>query len=226
MGWLFGKDKKEEDPLTPEEKLDVALQILSTPNWISPLFGFAQTFYNDPTPLQSRSWTFFFQQRRGLLRRGWNGSSVESLLRQNGIKTWGGGFNGNDYFFTVSLEQAQEAEYILRRSGVPLNEDLAGAPEPPKKVEYLLPAKEKKRGWFGRLILGEDKPKIEVKWKPSSPEQLQAYSPLKETPAKRRGHRRFQNIPCLVNNAHCDSYGHSMSCEDCNMCANHCRCMD
>lgn len=34
-------------------------EVLSIFDWITPTIGFAQDIVNDPTPLQSHSWTFF-----------------------------------------------------------------------------------------------------------------------------------------------------------------------
>lgn len=133
MGWLFG-NKKEKEEVSLEQVLYTAAEVVSVFDWISPLIGIAETIYNDPTPLQSNSWTFFVPYRRSLFSRGWSGSDIEKLLKQHDIKTWGSGFGEGEFFFTVGLEQAQLAEHILLKNHVPLNERFTGAPpSKPKK---------------------------------------------------------------------------------------------
>lgn len=45
---------------------------------------------------------------------------IEDLLAKHGIKTWGSQITGGEFFFSVKLEQAGWAEYVLLRYGVPL----------------------------------------------------------------------------------------------------------
>lgn len=119
---------------------------ISVFDWITPTWGFIETFWNDPTPLQSNSWTFFVPYDQSLAN-GWNAVDIEKLLNQHGIKTWGGQITNGEFFFTVSLDKAQWAEYLLLRHRVPLNERFVGAPAPkPKKAQ---PARQV--DWFTRL---------------------------------------------------------------------------
>lgn len=119
---------------------------ISVFDWITPTWGFIETFWNDPTPLQSNSWTFFVPYDESLTS-GWNAVDIEKLLNQHGIKTWGGGFGEGEYCFTVSLGQAQWAEYLILRHRIPLNEKFLGAPPPKQKKQQA--------GWitkFERII--------------------------------------------------------------------------
>jgi hypothetical protein len=102
-------------------------------NWITPVVGFIEDFLNDPTLLQSNSWTFFVPYSRSL-DNGWNAFDIEDLMGRHGIKTWGGQITGGEFFFSVKLEQAQWAEYILLNHGVPVNEKYLGAPRPKQKT--------------------------------------------------------------------------------------------
>lgn len=139
MGWLFG-DKKKKEPPSLEEVASNAVSLFTIFDWVTPLVGIAETVYNDPTPLQSNSWTFFVPYKSSLFSRGWNGKDIEKLLDEHGIKHWSSGFGEGEFHLTVSLDQAQWAEYILLRNHVPLNERFIGAP-PPKP-------KKQKKGWW------------------------------------------------------------------------------
>jgi hypothetical protein len=98
-------------------------EALSIFDWITPLVGIAETVYHDPTPLQSNSWTFFIPYDNAL-RAGWNERDIRGMLGQHGISSWGSQITNGELFFTVSREQAQNAEHYLRRNGIPINEDL------------------------------------------------------------------------------------------------------
>lgn len=139
MGWLFGdKNKKKETSL--EEVAYNAVGLFTVFDWVTPLIGIAETVYNDPTPLQSNSWTFFIPYKSSLFSRGWNGSDIEKLLDDHGIKHWSSGFGEGEFYLTVSLDQARWAEYTLLKYNVPINERFIGAPEPKPKKE--------KKGWW------------------------------------------------------------------------------
>lgn len=97
------------------------LGIFSIFDWITPLKGFVEDAINDPTPLQSNSWTFFISFDQAV-SAGWNPAGIESLLKKHGVKTWGGQTTNGEYFFSVKLDQAHWAEYILLRYGIPLSE--------------------------------------------------------------------------------------------------------
>lgn len=51
-------------------------------------------------------------------------------MERYGIKTWGGQITGGEFFFSVKLEQAQWAEYLLNQRGVPIAPFSQGAPPP------------------------------------------------------------------------------------------------
>jgi hypothetical protein len=52
---------------------------------------------------------------------GWSGVDIERFLRKYGVAIWDRGFVGNDYFFCVKERQANWAEYLLLRRGVPIS---------------------------------------------------------------------------------------------------------
>jgi len=105
-------------------------------DWITPSVGFIQDIINDPTPLQSNSWAFFIPYDEAL-NNGWNAFGIEGMLKQHGIKTWGSQISNGSLFFSVKLEQAQWAEYLLLRNGIPLQECSLGAPQPKRKKKKL-----------------------------------------------------------------------------------------
>lgn len=107
-------------------------EALSILDWITPLVGFAETVYHDPTPLQSNSWTFFIPYDNAL-RQGWNERSIRAMLDENGVSSWGSQITDGELFFSVSQDQAQWAEYFLLRNRVPINERFLGAPAPKSK---------------------------------------------------------------------------------------------
>jgi hypothetical protein len=118
-------------------------EFLSIFDWITPTIGFVETFINDPTPLQTNSWTFFVPYDQSL-QSGWNAMDIEQLLGQHGIKTWGGQITDGEFFLNVKREQAQWAEYLLLKNGVPLNERFLGAPPPKRKKQQTSPKKQQK----------------------------------------------------------------------------------
>ncbi len=106
-------------------------EFLTIFDWITPSIGFIEDIIHDPTLLQSNSWTFFVPYDQSL-NAGWNARDIERLLEKHGIRHWGGQytFPNGEYFFSVKLEQAQWAEYLLLRHGIPLGEKFLGAPRP------------------------------------------------------------------------------------------------
>jgi hypothetical protein len=72
------------------------------------------------------------------LESGWNAFSVEKLMKQYGVKTWGGQITGGEFFFSVKLEQAQWAEYLLNRHNVPILPLSQGAPRPKQESNELI----------------------------------------------------------------------------------------
>lgn len=102
-------------------------EFISIFDWITPTVGFIEDFINDPTLLGSNSWTFFIPYDESL-EAGWNAALIERLMKQHGIKTWGGQITGGEFFFSVKKEQAQWAEYLLLNNSVPISPLSQGAP--------------------------------------------------------------------------------------------------
>jgi hypothetical protein len=51
---------------------------------------------------------------------GWSGIEMERLLKRHGVKIWDRGFTHDCLTFRVKLRQANWAEYLLRRRGIPV----------------------------------------------------------------------------------------------------------
>jgi len=51
---------------------------------------------------------------------GWAGIQAERILKQYGIPIWDRDFSDDFLFFVVPIQQANWAEYLLLRAGVPL----------------------------------------------------------------------------------------------------------
>ncbi len=51
---------------------------------------------------------------------GWSGLDIERFLRRYGVAVWDRGFVGDNYYFCVKLRQANWAEYLLLRRGIPI----------------------------------------------------------------------------------------------------------
>jgi hypothetical protein len=105
---------------------------LSIFDWVTPSVGIVENIINDPTFFGTNSWTFFVPYDASL-KNGWNAAHIKKLLEENGIKTWGKQISGGEFFFSVSREQAQWAEYLLLRNNIPLHERSLGAPQPNQK---------------------------------------------------------------------------------------------
>lgn len=104
---------------------------LSIFDWVTPTVGIIESLANDPTFFGTNSWTFFVPYNDSL-RNGWNAAHIRTLLEENGIKVWGKQISGGEFFFSVSRDQAQWAEYLLLRNNIPLHERSLGAPRPKK----------------------------------------------------------------------------------------------
>lgn len=52
---------------------------------------------------------------------GWTGSEIETYLNKYGIIVWGRRATGSELHFSVKERQANWAEYLLLRRGIPLN---------------------------------------------------------------------------------------------------------
>ena len=105
------------------------LELLSVFDWITPGKGFIEDIINDPTPFQSNSWTFFVPYHESL-DAGWNAMQIEDLMAKHGIHHWGSQITGGEYFFSVKLDSAGWAEYVLLRYGVPISELSMDPPRP------------------------------------------------------------------------------------------------
>ena len=57
----------------------------------------------------------------------WSGGEIEQFLAHYGVKVWGRGFAGEDIYFSVKERQANWAEYLLRRRGIPVSNRLFNA---------------------------------------------------------------------------------------------------
>jgi hypothetical protein len=53
-------------------------------------------------------------------RAGWSGIEIERFLRKYGVAIWDRGFVGDNYYFCVKARQANWAEYLLLRRGIPI----------------------------------------------------------------------------------------------------------
>jgi hypothetical protein len=51
---------------------------------------------------------------------GWSGDDIERFLRKYGVVIWDRGFIGDEYYFSVKERQANWAEYLLQRRGIPV----------------------------------------------------------------------------------------------------------
>ena len=122
------------------------LDLLAYFDWIDWLEGFISTFLNaDWEGARSRqgyagmvgefidsllgrnTWTLAVPRDSG-----WRGIEIERLLKRHGVRIWGRGVNGRELFFRVKRRQANWAEYLLLRSGVPLT----STPFNPRNWEY------------------------------------------------------------------------------------------
>lgn len=104
------------------------LEFFSMFDWISPTIGLIEDIANDPTFLQKNSWTFFVPFDE-MLENGWSAWNVERLMNEHNIKHWGGMITNGEFYFTVKLERAQWAEYILLKNNIPLTGLSQGPPQ-------------------------------------------------------------------------------------------------
>jgi hypothetical protein len=63
---------------------------------------------------------------------GWSGIEMERLLRRHGVKIWDRDFTHDCLTFCVKRRQANWAEYLLRRRGIPV----VSQPFNPRNAEY------------------------------------------------------------------------------------------
>jgi len=122
----------------------IFFEILSTLDWITPTRGFIEDTINDPTLLQTNSWTFFIPFGDAI-GAGWSARDIEDLLAKHGVKTWGGQITGGEFFFSTRLENAGWAEYVMLCYGVPIAEYSMDPPRPKA-------ARKKRSGTLGYLL--------------------------------------------------------------------------
>lgn len=84
-------------------------EFLAVFDWISPLIASLQT------AMYGQGWTFYIG-----LDSGWTGAQCEKILKSKGVKVYGKCIAHGDAFFQVPTKQAEWAEYLLLRAGVPL----------------------------------------------------------------------------------------------------------
>jgi|SRR3972149_6935688 len=111
-------------------------ELFSIFNWVTPTIGIIEDVINDPTLLQSNTWTFFVPYDQSL-DNGLNVFDIENLMRRHGIKTWGEQITGGEFFFSVELKQARWAEYVLNRYNVPIDDRYGSPPRPEQKKKKL-----------------------------------------------------------------------------------------
>lgn len=111
-------------------------EIFSMFDWITPAVGFVEDIVNDPTPLQSNSWTFFIPYDE-MKNSGWSAFDIENLMDKHGIKRWGSQITNGDFFFSVNLEQARWAEYVLLQYSVPITKNSADPPRPQREMNNV-----------------------------------------------------------------------------------------
>jgi hypothetical protein len=90
--------------------MTILLELLAHLDWFERVDEFAKMLRG------VRSWRFSVP-RSG----GWSGHRIEQMLRRYGIEIWGRNFNRSHLFFRVKLQQANWAEYLLWRNGIPVH---------------------------------------------------------------------------------------------------------
>jgi len=59
------------------------------------------------------SWRFHIPRQEGM-----SGYEIERMLARYGVSIWGRGFDADSIYFSVKQEQANWAEYLLKRRGI------------------------------------------------------------------------------------------------------------
>ena len=124
--------------------LDKILKFGTVFDWISPLIAGVQDLTNGP------SHTFLITEDCG-----WSVREIANLLRRHGIKTWGHMIVNHQIMITVRKQQAQWAQYLLDREGVPVEYGLlptrnGQVSHPARKASDADPL-EKVFGWLDDL---------------------------------------------------------------------------
>jgi hypothetical protein len=86
-------------------------ELLSNFDWLTPAWGIAETILRGPFA----GHTFYIS-----LDSGWSGAQCERILGDAGISVYARCIAEGDAFFTVSNDQAEQAERLLLRAGAPL----------------------------------------------------------------------------------------------------------
>jgi len=99
------------------------LELLGYFDWISPLVAMLQTIKH------GRGHAFYVG-----LDSGWTGAQCDRILKDAGITVYGRCIAKGDAFFQVPTAQAEWAEYLLLRAGVPLKYRLYSK----RNAQYLI----------------------------------------------------------------------------------------
>lgn len=118
------------------------LEFLGCFDWISPCIAILESIANGD-PFGTKSWTFYVP-----LDSSWSGAQIEKLLKQNGVKIWARMIHGGDLFFRVHKKQAEWAEYLLLRAGIPLKYRLYSR----RNLQYIRPQPIRRQGLEHRLL--------------------------------------------------------------------------
>jgi len=118
------------------------LEFLGCFDWISPCIAILEGIAKGD-PFGIRSWTFYVP-----LDSSWSGAQIEKMLKRHGVKIWARMIHGGDLFFRVHKKQAEWAEYVLLRAGVPLKYRLYSQ----RNLQYLRPQPIKGQGLEHRLL--------------------------------------------------------------------------
>jgi hypothetical protein len=128
-------------------------ELLSIFDWVTPTFAMLEDIA-EGGPLNLDAWTFYIPYEKAV-SKSWCAVDIEKLLGYCGVKTWGGLIRFGVFFFSVKLEQAAWAEYILTRYGVPVYERSLGAPHP-KGERRQSPQKKQQHSSRGPLSFLDD----------------------------------------------------------------------
>lgn len=91
------------------EPIDKFFEIGVNADWISPLLSIIQDMANGPHHDFLVDWN-----------SGWSANEIKRLLKKHGIKVWGVMVRHETIMFTVRKKQAQWAQYVLQKNGIPL----------------------------------------------------------------------------------------------------------
>lgn len=89
--------------------LDKFLAFGSSFNWVTPLVD----LYKD---LNYGPHNDFYIDRYA----GWSAGKIRRLLKNHGVRLWGLSYTDDLIIFRVRAPQAQQAQYLLLREGIPI----------------------------------------------------------------------------------------------------------